>query len=131
MIIFPTAPPSVIYLIKTEEFIKFNPDYILTPAVKPDYPDTGYTYMKAGKNLQKAGEEAIYEVADVVEKPNLDYLEDLLKTGVYFSHTGMYLWQLAHISSLLRQHQPAMYATCQQVVELMLKEKFQRAKKAL
>ena len=89
-------------LMETEEFLKVHPDYILTPAVKPDYPDTGYSYMKAGKNLKKAGVEAIYEVAGVVEKPNHDYLEEILKTGIYYSHTGMYVWQLGHIVNLFQ-----------------------------
>lgn len=116
-------------LLKTEEFIKLNPDYILTPAVKPDYPDTGYSYMKAGKNLQEEGEEAIYEVADVVEKPELDYLESLLKTGVYFSHTGMYLWRLGHISDLFKKLQPKMYEICTEVARLSVAGKLDEANK--
>lgn len=116
-------------LLETEQFIKKHPDYILTPAVKPDYPDTGYTYLKAGKNLQRAGEEAIYEVAKVVEKPNLEYLEELIKTGVYYSHTGMYLWQLGHITELFKKMQPDMYRICLEVVEMMQTEKNGSAKK--
>ena len=85
---------AFISLLKTsEEFILNNPDYILTPAVIPSWPDTGYTYFKAGKNLKENGEESIYSVADVVEKPNKDYCEELIKTGVHYCHTGMYLWQ--------------------------------------
>ena len=41
------------------------------------------------ENLQKKGEEAIYSVADVVEKPSIEYCEELIKTGIYFCHTGM------------------------------------------
>lgn len=116
-------------LSKTEEFIKANPDYILTPAVKPDYPDTGYSYLKAGKNLQADGEEAIYEVADVVEKPNLDYLEELIKSGIYYSHTGMYLWRLGHISELFQKFQPNMYKICKEVVALTADGKMAKAQK--
>lgn len=116
-------------LLETEQFIKKHPDYILTPAVKPDYPDTGYTYLKAGKNLQKVGEEGIYEVADVVEKPSLEFLEDLIKSGIYYTHTGMYLWQLGHIAELFKKLQPEMYAVCQEVVELMAKNKNSAIKK--
>jgi mannose-1-phosphate guanylyltransferase len=107
-------------LASSEEFILEHPDYILTPAIRPDYPDTGYTYFKAGKNLQKSGEETIYAVANVVEKPNPEYCAELLKTGLYFCHTGMYLWQLQHISNLFQKMQPGMYEICQQVVDLIL-----------
>lgn len=108
-------------LLTTEEFILNNPDYILTPAIKPDYPDTGYSYLKAGRNLQKSGEEIIYRVAKIVEKPSYDYCQDLLETGVYYCHTGMYLWQLKHIINLFAELQPTMLNICREVVNLMLK----------
>lgn len=109
-------------LLSTEEFVLKNNDHILTPAVRPDYPDTGYSYLKAGKNLQKKGEEAIYSVADVVQKPNADYCEELIKTGVYYCHTGMYVWQLGHIVNLFKKHQPGMYKVCSEIVDMMLKD---------
>lgn len=113
-------------LTSTEEFILKNPDYILTPAIRPDYPDTGYTYMKAGKNLQQKGEEVIYSVADVVQKPNNEYCADLIKTGVYYCHTGMYLWQLGHIVELFKKHQPTMYEICSNIADLMVSGKDKR-----
>jgi len=113
----------------TAQFISENPDYTLTPAIKPDYPDTGYSYLKAGNNLRSHGKEAIFSVESLVEKPNKEYCNDLIKTGTYYCHTGMYLWQLGHISSLFKKFQPAMYDVCQQVVELSLKNDFKKAKK--
>lgn len=106
-------------LMMSEEFILENPDYILTPAIVPDYPDTGYTYFKAGKNLQQNGEEAIFTVADVVEKPNAEYCQSLLKTGIYYCHTGMYVWQIDKIVSLFKKLQPEMYRICSEIVSLM------------
>jgi mannose-1-phosphate guanylyltransferase len=102
-----------------EEFIKLNPDYILTPGIKPTYIDTGYTYLKAGNNLQEIGEEAIYEVIDVIEKPDYDYCEDLIKSGIYYCHTGMYIWQLGTVLDLWKEHQPNMLSTCQEIADIM------------
>jgi mannose-1-phosphate guanylyltransferase len=110
-------------LLMTEEFILEKPNYILTPAIRPNYPDTGYTYFKAGENLQQSGEEAIYEVAQIVEKPNSDYCQELIKAGIYYCHTGMYLWQLGHIEKLFRKWQPTMYKICCQVVDLIIQNK--------
>lgn len=109
-------------LVTTEKFILQNPNYILTPAVKPDYPDIGYSYLKAGKNLYAVGKESIYEVADWVEKPNIDYCQEIIKTGDYYCHTGIYLWQLSRIIQLFKKLQPTMYENCQQVVESMSKD---------
>jgi mannose-1-phosphate guanylyltransferase len=110
-------------LLMSEKFILENPEYVLTPAIMPNYPDTGYTYFKAGKNLQKSGEEAVYSVADVVEKPNYEYCQSIIKTGVYYCHTGMYLWQLEKIVNLFKKWQPEMYKICKKIVNLMPDEK--------
>ena len=104
-------------LLTTEKFIKENPEYILTPAICPDYPDTGYTYFKAGKNLWQNKKEAIFSVAGIVEKPNLEYCKDLIKTGIYYCHTGMYLWQLGHIMKLFKKFQPNMYKICSKIAD--------------
>jgi len=109
-------------LVSSEKFLLNNPEYILTPAIRPDYPDTGYTYFKAGKNLQESGQETIYSVADTVEKPNYEYCGELLQTGIYYCHTGMYLWQLGHISDLFQKLQPSMYKICCQIVSIMLQD---------
>lgn len=108
-------------LLMAEKFIDKYPDYILTPGIKPSYPDTGYSYLKAGKNLQEIGEETIYKVVDWVEKPSQDYCEELIKSGVYYYHTGMYIWKLETISGLWAKHQPKMFETCTEIARLMAK----------
>jgi len=104
----------------SEQFLQENPEYILTPAVKPTYPDTGYSYLKAGQNLQNIEQETIFTVCDVVEKPNQEYCRQLIDSGVYYCHTGMYVWRLQTIADLFAKLQPDMYKICQQVVDLLI-----------
>ncbi len=104
----------------SEQFIKSHHDYILTPAVTPGYPDTGYSYFKAGQNLQQVGTEGIFEIDDIIEKPEADFLRDLLKTGLYYAHTGMYVWRLGNVLDLFEKFQPAMFATCREIAKIMV-----------
>lgn len=104
----------------SENFINDNPEYILTPAVRPSVLDTGYSYFKVGANLAKLGEEAIYEVANMAEKPNVDRCQELIDSGVYYCHTGMYIWRLDYIDGLFAQLQPQMHEVCQKVVTATL-----------
>ena len=113
----------------SESFLLNNPEYILTPAIKPNYIDTGYTYFKAGKNLRKNSKDAIYQVADVAEKPNYEHCQNLINTGIYYCHTGMYLWQLGHIINLFKIHQKDMYESCRRVVGLTLENNLEKAEK--
>lgn len=101
---------------QAEKFLKQNSDYILTPAVLPNEVDTGYSYLKEGKNLQQDGEEAIFEVIDWVEKPNYDFCRELIESGVYYYHTGMYIWQLGNVLALWEKHNPKMLKTCREIV---------------
>ncbi len=100
----------------SHSFIKDNPDHILTPAVRPAVVDTGYSYFKIGANLAKLDEEAIYEVAGMAEKPNAEYCQELIDSGIYYCHTGMYLWRLGYIDELFAKLQPEMHRLCQAVV---------------
>lgn len=104
----------------SEKFLQENPEYILTPAVKPTFPDTGYSYLRAGQNLQTIGQETIFTVCDVVEKPNLEYCNQLIDSGVYYCHTGMYVWRLQTIVDLFAQLQPEMFKICQEIVDLLI-----------
>jgi len=114
---FISDPEAFRELLKQSEiFLKDNPEYILTPAVLPDEVDTGYSYLKEGKNLQKEGEEAIFEVVDWVEKPNVDFCKELIDSGVYYYHTGMYVWQLGNVLSLWERHSPKMLKVCREIV---------------
>ncbi|HAM88621.1 MAG: Nucleotidyl transferase [Candidatus Falkowbacteria bacterium GW2011_GWC2_38_22] len=113
----------------TESFIAEHPDYILTPAIRPEYVDTGYSYFKAGKNLREGQKDAIYKVAGVAEKPNLEFCQTLIDSGVYYCHTGMYLWQLKHIVNLFKTHQKEMYDICTQVANLTIENKLDEAER--
>jgi mannose-1-phosphate guanylyltransferase len=115
-----TDPEAFRTLLQTAEtFLKKNPEYIMTPGIKPNYPDTGYSYIKSGDVLQEEGEEGIFKVADWVEKPDLDYCKELIASGRYFYHTGMYIWQLKTVINLFEKYQPEMLAACREIVELM------------
>jgi len=104
-------------LLKASEiFIKEHPDYIIAPAVKPDYPEIGYSYLKAGQQLLDGGQEAMFAVADVIEKPNRDYCEELIESGLYY-WTGMYVWRLGRILELFEKYQPRMLALCRELVD--------------
>jgi mannose-1-phosphate guanylyltransferase len=102
-----------------KKFLEKNPEYIVTPGVKPTYPDTGYSYIRAGESLIGKGEGEIFQVASWVEKPNLDYCKELIRSGDYFYHTGMYIWELKTILDLFKKFQPKIYKVCKKIAGLM------------
>lgn len=107
----------------SEHFISENPQYIVAPAVRPDYPEVGYSYLKTGDRLDSGGKETMFAVADFVEKPNREYCKELIKDGLHYWHTGMYLWQLGRIIKLFEELQPEMIRLCRQIIALESGEK--------
>lgn len=104
----------------SEEFLQSQPDYILTPAVRPAYLDAGYSYFKAGENLlSNDGEEKIFKVAEVAEKPDEKRCGEMIESGEYYCHTGMYIWRLGYIKQLFQDLQPEMTKVCEEIVALM------------
>jgi mannose-1-phosphate guanylyltransferase len=100
---------------ETEKFLKNNPEYIITPGVRPICPDEGYSYIKIGKRLGGNRETKIFKVGGWIEKPGIDYCKKLIKSGKYFYHTGMYIWKLKTVLDLFRKFQPKMYDVCQKL----------------
>ncbi|RBO78324.1 mannose-1-phosphate guanylyltransferase/mannose-6-phosphate isomerase [Marinomonas aquiplantarum] len=71
-----------------------NQDALVTFGVQPTRPETGYGYIRSAEN---------YQVAEFVEKPDLEKAEAYLASGDYLWNSGMFLFQadtyLAELSS--------------------------------
>jgi len=111
----------------SREFIAEHPDHIVTPAVKPEVIDSGYSYFKIGDSLVVHAAAAIYQVAEVAEKPDYETCRLLIESGAYYCHTGMYVWRLGLIESLFVALQPEWHKICHQVVDATIGGDFEAA----
>lgn len=100
-----------------ERFLEKNYDYIVTPGVRPAYPDSGYSYARIGVRIDANKDASIFKVIDWVEKPTLSQCKKLIQSGKYFCHTGMYVWKLKTILDLFRKFQPKTYKVCKKLAE--------------
>lgn len=71
---------------KAFNFVKSNPDYLVTVGILPDRPETGYGYIKLGR---KFSNEKILAVDKFVEKPDF-------KTAKKYLDSGNYLWNASY-----------------------------------
>jgi mannose-1-phosphate guanylyltransferase len=114
---------------EAEKFLERNPEYIVTPGVKPTYPDPGYSYMRIGMRMDADDDANIFQVAEWVEKPTLSQCKKLIQSGKYFYHTGMYVWKLKTILDLFRKFQPEIYKVCSELVLKCSFDQFLKVKK--
>jgi mannose-1-phosphate guanylyltransferase/mannose-6-phosphate isomerase len=89
-------------------------DYLVTFGIKPDRPETGYGYIKAGEKIttaenrgQSAGD--IRKVETFVEKPDIETAKEYLKSGRYSWNSGIFVWKTKTLLGEIEKHQPSLY----------------------
>jgi mannose-1-phosphate guanylyltransferase/mannose-6-phosphate isomerase len=69
--------------------------YLVTFGVKPDYPETGYGYIKGDFKVEK-----------FVEKPNLETAKKYFQDGNYFWNSGIFMFKASTIFNEIIKHAP-------------------------
>ena len=67
---------------------------LVTIGITPDYPETGYGYIKFNPNESKGQS---FAVDRFVEKPNLEVAKEYLATEEYLWNSGMFVWKTSTI----------------------------------
>ena len=87
------------------DFLKQNPNALMTIGIKPSRPETGYGYIQVPK------QEELPEVVKVEmfkEKPNYETAVKFVAEGNYFWNSGIFLWTLDGIMQAFKQYLPEM-----------------------
>lgn len=85
---------------------------LVTIGITPNYPETGYGYIKTDKvSTLKKG----YAVERFVEKPDYDVAKTYVESGDYYWNSGMFIWKL---SSILKNIQAFMSDTYEGLLKI-------------
>ncbi len=85
---------------------------LVTFAIAPDSPETGYGYIRKGDAL--GGD--CYRIGEFVEKPDRDTAQKYLDTGEYGWNSGMFLFRASAVLDELRQLAPQIYDACERAM---------------
>jgi mannose-1-phosphate guanylyltransferase/mannose-6-phosphate isomerase len=77
--------------------------------VRPHIPETGYGYIKTGRNLA----EGTYEVEQFVEKPHLEAAKKYLLDGHYLWNAGVFLFHVGTFFDEMQQCSPVIFEKMQ------------------
>lgn len=91
---------------KAEAFLKDNPDHIVTFGMIPNYPETGYGYIKKGESLVADSDFPVVSVDRFVEKPDVTTAEKYIESGDYYWNSGMYVFRVGAMLDKLRKYIP-------------------------
>ncbi len=85
---------------------------LVTLGITPDYPETGYGYIKFNPNqtMKRA-----FAVDRFVEKPDLETAKEYLATEQYLWNSGMFIWKVSTILHNMEKYLPETYAGLQRI----------------
>lgn len=97
-----------------EEFISHIKDaedlakdgYLITFGLKPNRPETGYGYIKAGNEYVSINDGKFPKVERFVEKPDLQTAESYIKSGGYYWNSGIFVFRLDTMLQEITNHAP-------------------------
>ncbi|MGL1958213.1 MAG: mannose-1-phosphate guanylyltransferase/mannose-6-phosphate isomerase [Colwellia sp.] len=81
---------------------------LVTFGIVPTHAETGYGYIKQGK---QQGD--VSDVAQFVEKPNAETAQSYLASGDYLWNSGMFLFKASRYIAELEKFRPDILASCQ------------------
>jgi mannose-1-phosphate guanylyltransferase / mannose-6-phosphate isomerase len=103
--------PADHYIGKPESFVAVAKnainkvgEHIGTLGVTPLSPETGFGYIKKGKQV-----EGYFSVDAFVEKPNKETAEKYLQSGQYVWNSGMYLFNFQTFAGELEKYAPKLF----------------------
>ena len=99
-----TDPDAIIFVAPSDHLIKETNEIhklikkglpaveagkIITFGISPNYPETGFGYLKKGTKSKTN----TFRVSEFVEKPNKEKCKKMLQTNEYFWNSGMFLFK--------------------------------------
>lgn len=86
---------------------------LVTLGITPDYPETGYGYIKFDLSAQGVGR--AYKVDRFVEKPSLEKAKEYLATEQYLWNSGMFIWKVSSVLENFQKFIPETYTGLQTI----------------
>lgn len=93
-----------------EAMMAASEGYIVTFAIAPTAPETGYGYIEKGALLE--GHAAVHGIARFIEKPDAATAQRFITHGGYGWNSGMFLMRAAVVLDEAKAHAPNVLEAC-------------------
>ena len=92
-------------------------DPLVTIGIRPTGPETGYGYIEQGDLSATFGDDGIYRVRSIREKPPRDEAERYLAQGGFSWNSGMFVWKASTILRAIERFLPDLHRGLMQIRE--------------
>ncbi len=95
--------------------VEQDPMRLVTFAIKPTYPATGFGYVERGGAID--GFDGACRVEAFVEKPGLEKAQAYVESGMFDWNAGMFVWKASTFLDCLKRYKPESYAGIVEIAE--------------
>lgn len=115
-------PDAIVIILPSDHVIKNGDTYrkavlkaaeqaqkgsLVTFGIVPNFPATGYGYVKGSEVVPAAGD-GVLSLEKFVEKPDLETAQEYLSSGQYYWNSGMFVFKAKSFLDELAQFEPEM-----------------------
>lgn len=93
--------------------------HLVTLGIKPSQPETGYGYIHRGELIENIGEQAVYRVAQFVEKPNEATAIKYMQSGEYYWNSGIFAWKIKTLFEEFATYLPKLNRQLKQMARVL------------
>ena len=91
---------------------------LVTFGIVPDQAETGYGYIRRGDVSPTNTDAVAFDVAQFVEKPNLETARGYVASGDYYWNSGMFLFRAGRYLEELRKYRPDIFDACENAMSM-------------
>jgi mannose-1-phosphate guanylyltransferase len=99
-------------------------DGIVTIGITPNYPATGYGYVKTAEDITGGEKIKQFKVDRFVEKPDLENAEKYLAEGGYYWNSGLFIFKISVFLDAVKEFAPDLYKDLQRIQQDIGKPSF-------
>lgn len=103
--------------VKAAAQIADESEYLLTFAIRPSHPATGYGYIEKGNEYDGTADTTAFHVQEFTEKPDLATAKRYLRQGKYFWNSGIFVWRASAILAEIQKYLPAHAAALEEIAK--------------
>ncbi|SCC58346.1 mannose-1-phosphate guanyltransferase [Kosakonia oryziphila] len=95
---------------------------LVTFGIVPDLPETGYGYIRRGDIVAGVHDSVAFNVAQFVEKPNLEIAQAYVDSGDYYWNSGMFLFRAGRYLEELKKFRPNILQSCEKAMSTVAQD---------
>ncbi|MEW6755912.1 MAG: mannose-1-phosphate guanylyltransferase [Candidatus Latescibacterota bacterium] len=91
------------------------PEALLAVGVRPTRAETGYGYIRKGREVARCLDEPVFGVEAFTEKPDETRARAWVASGQYLWNSNIFVWKARTVLGLLERHEPEVHALLMEI----------------